>query len=494
MPDLRVSTVSGGIHVFDDAMIDRFAAGLRGELVRMDDPRYDELRRIWNGAHDRRPAAILRCMGVGDVVDAVNLAREHDLLVSVRGGGHNVAGTSLTDGGLMIDLSPMKGVRVDPVGMTAFAQPGCTWADLDRETQVFGLMTPGGNISSTGIAGLTLGGGMGWYRRAFGMSCDNLLAADIVTADGQLRTVDAAREPDLFWALKGGGGNFGIVTSFKYRLHPLGPTVLLAATMYPMESGVAALRHLRAFCDAAPDETGAYAFFMTVPSAEAFPPELHGRPVVVLAGTYAGPLGEAETALAPLREFDGPLLDMTTPLPYVALQQAFDWVFPKGNRYYWKTTNLRSLDDATCEAIVEVGLNRSSDGTVMGIWQLGGALSRARSEDSAYTRRDVPYLVNIDCGWLEAVETDRHVAWTRQAWQKLQPFSDGASYLHYDSPAHEDEVRAFYGAAYDRLVEIKRAYDPANMFRLNQNIRPDPAPGTIAMPSPTTEERPIADA
>ena len=449
-----------------------FRSRMRGSVLVAGDPQYGEARRIWNGAHDKRPAIIARCSGVADVIEAVNFGRETGALVAVRGGGHNVAGTSMCDGGLVIDLSPMKGIRVDPTARRAWAQAGATWGDLDRETQAFSLMTPGGNISSTGIAGLTLGGGMGWFRRAFGMSSDNVVSVDIVTADGQLRTVSEQEHDDLFWAIRGGGGNFGVVTSFEYQLHPLGPQVMLAAPMYAAEHAEQIVRYWRQCCEDAPDEFSSYVFFMTVPSGPPFPEALHGRRVVVLAAAWAGAVEEGAQRLQPLRECEPPLIDLSGPLTYVALQSAFDWVFPKGNLYYWKTLTLDRLDDEAIATVVSCATSSPSSGTVVGIWQLGGALSRRPATTTAYGRRDEPFLVNIDSGWVEPRASDQNIAWTRDCWTALQRFSRGGMYLNYGSLEPEEQVRAVYGQNYDRLVRIKDKYDPTNVFRLNQNIKP----------------------
>jgi FAD/FMN-containing dehydrogenase len=449
-----------------------FRSRLRGPVLVAGDTPYDEARRIWNGAHDRRPAIIARCTGVADVIEAVTFGRETGALVAVRGGGHNVAGTSMCDGGLVIDLSPMKGIRVDPAARRAWAQAGATWGDLDRETQAFSLMTPGGNVSSTGIAGLTLGGGMGWFRRAFGMSADNVVSVDIVTTDGRFLTASEQEHDDLFWAIRGGGGNFGVVTSFEYRLHPLGPQVMLAAPMYSAEHANRIVGSWRRLCEDAPDELGSYVFFMTIPPGPAFPEALHGRRVVVLAAAWAGTVEEGARRLQPLREYEAPLVDLSGPITYVALQSAFDWVFPKGNLYYWKTLTLHRLDDEAIAAIASWAASSPSPGTVVGIWQLGGALSRRPATTTAYGRRDEPFLVNVDSGWADPRASDENMAWTRECWTALQQFSRGGMYLNYGSLEPEEQVRAVYGENYDRLVRIKDKYDPDNMFRLNQNIKP----------------------
>jgi len=473
MPSLTLTTLSGGSTTLEAGELDDFAAGLRGRVLHQDSPGYDEARSIFNGLHDRRPGMIVRCLGAADVADGVRLAARHGLHVSVRGGGHNVAGTAISQGGLTLDLSGMRGVRVDPRERVADAQPGCTWRDLDRETQAFGLVTPGGNVSTTGIAGLTLGGGMGYLRRKWGMSCDNLLSAEVVTADGSMLHASPDENPDLFWALRGGGGNFGVVTSFRYRLHELGPEVYLAAPMYAAEDGRRVLEGWREFCDGAPDEAGPYVFFITLPESPPFPEEAWGRKVLVTASTWAGDVPEGEAALRPLRELGEPLVDLSGPQPYVDIQRSFDWFFPQGGLYYWKTATLEELSDEAVDTLLSVAVDRPSNGTAVGLWQLGGALARVGPTETAYGSRDAPFLVNIDSGWTDPGETHRQVEWTRETHRAISELSDGGLYLHYSSAEPLEAVKAAYGENFDRLVEIKRKYDPANLFRSNQNIPPD---------------------
>ena len=473
MSALSLTTRDGRATTCSTDTLAAFRSRLRGCVLVAGDPQYDEARRIWNGAHDRRPAVIARCSGVADVIEAVNFGRQTEALIAVRGGGHNVAGTSMCDGGLVVDLSPMKGIRVDPTTRRVWAQAGATWGDLDRETQVFSLMTPGGNISSTGIAGLTLGGGMGWFRRAFGMSADNVVSVDIVTADGRFRTASEQEHDDLFWAIRGGGGNFGVVTSFDYRLHLLGPQVMLAAPMYAAEQAEQIVRSWRHCCEDAPDQFSSYVIFMTIPPSPVFPQALHGRRVVVLAATWAGTVEEGAQRLQPLREIQAPLIDLSGPMPYVSLQSAFDWLFPNGSLYYWKTATLDHLGDEVIATVVSLAASRPSLGTVVGIWQLGGAISRRSATATAYGRRDEPFLVNVDSGWTDPRASDRNIAWTRECWTALQRFSRGGMYLNYGSLESEEQVRAVYGENYDRLVRIKDKYDPHNVFQLNQNIKPN---------------------
>lgn len=472
MTDLMMTTLDGSTQSLASDVVTGFQQGLRGQLLHPGVSGYDDVRRIWNGVHDTRPGLIVECTGTADVIDAVNFAREHRLLVSIRGGGHNVAGTSLCDGGLMIDLSRLRSIRVDPTARTADVDPGATLGDLDRETQAFGLVAPAGVVSSTGIAGLTLGGGIGWVRRKYGMSIDNLLSVDMVTADGAFRRASAEENPDLFWAVRGGGGNFGVITSFRFQLHPLGPMVYFAAPIYPVEKASEILRRWRDFCAGTSDDVSGFLFFQSLPAVEAFPQEVWNREVVALPTMYAGSAEEGEKVLQPLREMGETVLDLSGPMPFRMLQQAFDWVFPTGGRYYWKTTTLPDLNDEAIAALVEVGTSRSSSQTVVGVWQMGGAMARVPSEATGYGPRSDPWTVNIDSGWTDPTEDDRHIAFTREAWERLQAVSGGGMYLHYGSLEKDEQIRAAYGANYARLVEIKTKYDPMNLFRVNQNVKP----------------------
>jgi FAD/FMN-containing dehydrogenase len=438
-------------------------------------PGYEENRRVRNGLIDRHPAVIARCSGTADVVAAVNFAREHDILVSVRGGGHNVAGSAVNDGGIVIDLSAMCGVRVDPAARTVRVQGGATWGDVDRETQLFGLATPGGNVSSTGVAGLTLHGGWGWLRRKYGYCVDNLLSADVVTADGQVRTANEAENPDLFWAIRGAGSNFGVVTSFEFRLHEVGPLVAFAAPIYALEDAERVVPAWRDFMNAAPDEVSSQLFLWGVPAAEGFPADLHNKAIVALAAMYVGPAEEGERVLRPLRELATPLLDLSATMPYAVLQTAFDTLFPKGRLYYWKSLYLDDFEGETMAAVIRYGRDRPTPMSLVALWHLGGgAASRVGTEATAFGRRDVPYLLSFDTTWTEVADTDRCIAWTRAAWADMQRLGPGGLYLNFAGFGEEKEdlVRAAYGVNYDRLVELKTRYDPSNLFRMNQNIRP----------------------
>lgn len=469
---MTLTTLDGSETIVASEAVDALRQRLRGLLLQSDSAGYEVATQIWNGVHRKRPGLIAVCTGVADVIDIVNFAREHGLLVSIRGGGHNVAGTALCDGGVAIDLSRLRAVRVNPSTMTADVDPGATLGDLDRETQAFGLVAPAGVVSTTGVAGLTLGGGIGWVRRKYGMTIDNLASVDIVTADGRFLTASDEAHEDLFWAIRGGGGNFGVITSFRFRLHPLGPLVYLAAPMYPIEQALEILPRWRDFCQDSSDEVSSLCLFQTLPAAEAFPQVVWNRGVVALPTVYAGSVEDGQKALQPLREMGEPVLDISGPIPFRALQQAFDWLFPSGGRYYWKTTTLPVLDENAIAILAEIGASRSSPGTVVGVLQMGGAIARVADSATGYGPRSDPWAVNVDASWTDAVEDEQHIAFARDAWTRLQALSSGHMYLNYGSLEKEEQIKAAYGENYGRLVEVKTRYDPMNLFRVNQNIRP----------------------
>ncbi len=453
--------------------VDELATRFLGELLRPGEAGYDEARRVWNAAIDRYPALIARCTGTADVMAAVNFARARNLVVAVRGGGHNVAGNAVCDGGLVIDLVGMKGIRVDPVRRTARAQPGLTWGEFDRETQAFGLATPGGLVSSTGIAGLTLGGGFGWLSRKYGTTSDNLLSADVITAEGRQVTASPTDHADLFWAIRGGGGNFGIVTSFEYQLHPVGPSVLAGLIFYPGELAGQVLRFFRDASSSFPDAVTAIAALKMAPPVPFLPPEAHGRPVVVLSLCWSGPIDDGEAALRPLREIAPPLADLLVPRPYTELQSMLDASWAPGFHNYWKADYLGGLPDEAIDTFVDHAMAITSPISDIKVIPLGGAFARPDERFSAFAHRQAPVLMNINSRWADPGETDRHVEWTRGLWQAIQPFSSGGVYVNFLGDEGEDRVRAAYGPAiYDRLAEIKGRYDPTNFFRMNQNIRP----------------------
>lgn len=458
----------------DAEALQGFVEGVRGAVLRAGDPGYDEARAIWNGLIDRRPALIVQCSGAADVVDAVNFAREQDLPLSIKAGGHNVAGNAVNDGGLVIDLSQMRGVHVDPSTRTVRAQGGATWGDADRETQLHGLAVPGGVVSTTGIAGLTLHGGVGHLRRKHGLSIDNLLSVDIVTADGQPRRASATENEDLFWAVRGAGSNFGVVTSFEFRAHPVGPMVMVGAVFYPQEEARALLPAWRDYMASAPDELSSLAILWNVPPHEPFPPEHHGTPVLIVAAVYSGSVEHGEPVVQPLRELGRPLIDLSGPWPWLGLQSGFDALFPKGELRYWKSRALGALSQEAIDEIADYAARRPNALSDVVIWHHGGAMSRVGETETAYGGRDAPFLVTAEASWTDPSQTDDAIAWGRKLWGAMERYSTGGVYLNFPGLGEEQEalVRAGYGVNYERLAELKATWDPANLFHMNMNIVP----------------------
>lgn len=455
-----------------EATIAEFSASLRGTVTQPGDAGYDTARAVWNGMIDRKPALVVHCRGTADVIAAIQFARGQNLPVAVRGGGHNIAGHATCDDGIVIDLSPMRGVRVDPRARTARAEGGARWADVDHETQAFGLATTGGLISTTGVAGLTLGGGIGWLTRKYGLACDNLIAADVVTADGQLLTVNSDEHADLLWGLRGGGGNFGVVTSFEYRLHPVS-TVLGGMLLYAGEQAREALRAYRAFCAKEPDELTSIAEFFTAPAEDFIPARLHGTRMLAIALCYCGALESGEEVIRPLRAFGPPVADFIGPMSYIALQTQFDAQYPTGMRHYWKSDYLTDLSDEAIDAIVALDARAPSPLAVLDIHHMGGAAGRIAPGVTAFGHRDAPYLTNTIGTWTEAREDDASISWVRGISGALRPFSTGA-YVNFLANEGQVGVRTAYDqATYARLMALKRRYDPTNLFHLNQNIPPE---------------------
>ena len=460
--------------VLDAEALQSFVEGLRGAVLRPGDAGYDDARAIWNGLIDRRPALIVQCTGAADVVDAVNFAREQNLLLSIKAGGHNVAGNAVNDGGLVIDLSRMRGVHVGSATGIVRAEGGATWGECDRETQLFGLAVPGGVVSTTGIAGLTLHGGVGHLRRKHGLSIDNLLSVDIVTADGTLRRASATENEDLFWAVRGAGSNFGVVTSFEFQAHPVGPMVMVGAIFYPLADAATILPAWRDRMAEAPEELSSLAICWSVPPHEPFPPELHGTPVLVVAAAYSGSLEEGEPVVQPLRELGTPLVYMSGPWPWLGLQSGFDALFPKGELRYWKSRALAELGDDAIATILELAGRRPTPLTDLVVWHHGGAMSRVPESETAYGGRDAQFLVTAEVNWTDPAQTEEAIAWGREAWDAIEPYSTGGVYLNFPGFGEEKEalVRAGYGANYERLADLKARYDPENLFRMNMNIAP----------------------
>jgi FAD/FMN-containing dehydrogenase len=472
---MEIATASGSPAIIEEADFDELRMRMRGLLLCSGDPGYDKARIVFNGMFDRRPALIARCRGAADVMDAVQFARRHNLLTAVRGGGHSVAGNSMCDGGLVIDLSQMNSVVVDHNRRIARVQGGATWADVDRETQAFGLATPGGIVSHTGVAGLALGGGIGWLRNKYGLSCDNLVSADVVTADGAILTANANQSADLFWALRGGGGNFGVVTSFEFALHPVGPAVATIFSFYPITATRNVLKQWREWVAAAPEGASTEIATWTAPASPGLPAAVHNREVVIAAGVYAGDPEEGLQVLQPLREFGQSLGEIVGAIPYRSVQSAFDPFFPNTGEIisYWKSLYLNDLSDAAIEIMADRAENRSSRSTMVFVQHLGGAVRRLRPDETAFAIRDAAFVMNFMGNWREASETPLHIAWVREAWDRLVPHSAGAVYLNYLGLEERDAdplLRATFGSNYERLVEIKAKYDPTNLFRLNNNI------------------------
>ena len=445
----------------------------RGALLRPGEEGYDESRRIWNGAIDRHPALIARCVGTDDVVEAVRYAREHDMLVSVRGGGHAVAGHAVCDGGLMIDLSLMKSIRVDPTARSARAAGGVLWGELDRSTQSFGLATTGGIISHTGIAGLTLGGGLGHLMRKHGLTVDNLLSVDLVTADAERMHVTAESESELFWGLRGGGGNFGIATALEYRLHLEGPIVLGGPMFWRFNDAREVLQFVRDLMEEAPDELGVTITVRRAPPMPFLPREQYGQLVVGLVVVWAGDMAEGERVIAPLRRIGTPLADVVRPIPYVALQSMLDGGAPHGMHYYWKSHRLPVLSDESIGALLACAESITSPFSHVGAWAVGGAVSRVDADATAVGEREPGYDVNIVAAWSPMDRgADRHTTWVRDGWEALRAHSSGV-YVNFLSDEGTDGVKAAYGARLERLTALKNRFDPTNVFRLNANIPPN---------------------
>ena len=458
---------SRGLKSLDGAAlgIDRIEAlrsAFRGQLVSGGDTDYETGRRIWNASIDRHPGVIARCAGVADVVEAVNFARENGVLVAVRGGGHNVGGRALCDDGMVIDLSRMKGIHVDAHNRRARVQGGALLGDVDRETHLFGLAVPTGIISKTGIAGLTLGGGVGWLVRKYGLTCDNVLSFEIVTADGKVLIASAAENKDLFWALRGGGGNFGVVTSFEYRLHPVS-TVLGGLILYPRDQATTVLRHYREFMKSAPDELAVYAGLLSAPD---------GTPVVALIACHCGELEEGEAALKPLRALGTPLMDAIQPMPFPKMQSLLDGGFPDGALNYWKSAFLRELGDDAIQTVIDHANRALSPQTAVVLEYYGGAAGRVGASETAFAHREAAYSLGILCRWTDPAESPRQIAWTRGFAEAMRPYYSGAYLLNFLDAEEHDTIRAAFGSNYDRLVAVKNRYDPTNFFHLNQNIKP----------------------
>ena len=487
--DVGIRTLGGRDIVVPDDALDRLRKDLRGRLLTRGAVGYDEARAVWNAMIDRRPALIAQCADTNDVVEAVRFARESSLLTSVRGGGHNIAGNAVNDDGLVIDLSPMRSVIVDPVARTVRVGGGATLGDVDKATQEHGLATSLGVNSTTGVAGLTLGGGFGWLSRRFGLSSDNLRSAQVVTADGKLVRASADENPDLFWGLRGGGGNFGVVTSFEFALHSVGPTVLAGLIVHPLDDAKEVLRFFRSFAPETPDEFSTLVVMRKAPPLPFLPAEWHGREVLVLAVCYSGDMADGERIFKPLRQFGQPIADVIGPQPFAAWQTILDPLLTPGMRNYWKSHDFLGLDDGLIDVLTDFARRIPDPNSEILFAQLGGAVNRLTNSDSAYGRRDAQYLMNVHGRWADRSGDEKGIGWARELFNAAAPYSTGSVYVNFLSSDDESRVRAAYGSNYERLVALKNRYDPTNLFRVNQNIRPT----TYSVPPATDREtRPIA--
>lgn len=452
--------------------IEQLKSGFQGSVLLPGDAAYDGARAIWNAMIDKRPAVIARCATTADVVRAVRFAKDNGLVLAIRGGGHNIAGSALSDGGLVIDLSAMKAVDVDAAKRRATVEGGATLADFDAAAQAHGLATPLGINSTTGVAGLTLGGGFGWLSRKFGMTVDNLESAEVVTAAGEVVRASATEHPDLFWALRGGGGNFGVVTRFEFRLHPVGPDVLTGLIVFPLASAKSVLQQYPEFMVKAPDDLTVWVVLRKAPPLPFLPASVHGQGVVILALIYAGDPKAGEALIAPLRKFATPLGEHVGVQPYAAWQQAFDPLLTPGARNYWKSHNFTELKDGLLDTVVDYVGRLPSPECEIFFGAIGGATTRAAPDATAYAHRGTRYVMNVHGRWREAAEDARGIAWARDYFKASAPFASGGVYVNFLTEDEGDRVRAAYGPSFDRLATIKRKYDPDNLFRTNWNIKP----------------------
>jgi len=471
MSDIRISTLDGREIVLAGTVVDDFKSTLLGGLLRMEDPGYDEARALWNGMIDRRPSLIARCAGAADVITSVKFAREHKLLVSIKSGGHNIAGMASSNGALMIDLSLMKSVRVDPKARIAWVGPGATLRAVDHETQAFGLAVPLGINSTTGVAGLTLGGGFGWTSRSLGLTIDNLLSADVVTADGKLLRVSAKENPDLFWGIRGGGGNFGIVTSFQFRLHPVGPLVLSGLIVHPFKDAAKVFRYYRDFIAKAPNQLTCWVVLRKAPPLPFLPPDVHGKEVFILALLYAGDVKKGEKIIQPLRKFGEPIAEHLGPNPFVAFQQALDPLLTPGARNYWKSHNFKELTDEAMDRIIAYAGKLPSALSEIFVGNLGGAINRVKKNATAYPHRDTKFVMNVHTRWEDRTLDAQCTEWARKLFDDTAKFATGGVYVNFISEG-EERVPSAFGPNYAKLAKLKKKYDPNNFFRMNQNVKP----------------------
>lgn len=472
MTDVQFRGLEGGTITVPTDILTALKPQLRGSVCLQDEAGYDEARTIWNAMIDRRPGAVVSCRGASDVMRAVRFARDNRLLVAVRGGGHNISGNAICEGGLLIDLSPMRSVRVNPNTRTARVEPGVTLSEFDKEAQAFGLATPLGINSTTGVAGLTLGGGFGWLSRKFGFTVDNLISADVVTADGALVQANATENPDLFWAIRGGGGNFGIVTSFEFKLHPVGPDLVSGLIVHPFANARKLLAGYREVAAAAPDELTVWAVLRKAPPLPFLPAEVHGTEILVFAVCYAGEPANADKALAPLRALGEPVADVIGLQPYTAWQTAFDPLLTPGAFNYWKSHNFITLSDGLLDTLVDYARTLPTEECEIFIGQVGGASNRIGADATAYPHRDANFVMNVHTRWRDRGDEQAAIKWAREVFAATAPHATGGVYVNFMPEDETERVQGAYGGNYARLAALKAKYDPGNLFRLNQNVQP----------------------
>jgi FAD/FMN-containing dehydrogenase len=473
MSGLQIRTRTNEEITLPEETIRKFKESLRGEMILAQDAGYDDARSVWNAMIDRRPALIARCLGVADVVTCVNFAREQGLILSIKGGGHNISGLAVCDGGLMIDMSRMRGVWVDPGSRIARAQAGCLLGDVDRETQLHGLAAVLGFISNTGIAGLTLGGGFGYLTRRFGWTSDNVLSIELVTANGRVVRASEKENADLFWGLRGGGGNFGVVTSFEYKLHAVGPEIIAGAIAWRAEAAGEVLEMFRTLTTQAPPELTCVAALRMAPPAPWLPRDVHGKPIVALFVCHSGEVGEGEKLVAPIKAFGSPVGDIVQRRTYVSQQSLIDGTQPKGRRYYWKSEYLPKLEPELLAKASKHAEAIASPHSAILLFPVNGALNRLSNDHSAVGNREVGYVPNIAASWEKAEDDKTNIEWARAAWRDLRSFSTGGTYVNFLTEEEgDDRIHAAYGNNYERLVEVKSKWDPGNLFRMNKNIAP----------------------
>ena len=472
MKQATLQSNAGGTIQLNEEELATLQHGLRGEICLPGDPGYDEARNLWNAMIDRRPGMVVRCQGTVDVIQAVNFAREHQLLLSVRSGGHNIAGNASCDGGLMIDLSPMKSVRVNPFDQTARVEPAATLGDFDKEAQAFGLATPLGINSTTGVAGLTLGGGFGWMSRKYGLTIDNLLSADVVTAEGQLLHASEHENSDLFWAIRGGGGNFGIVTSFEYQLHAIGNEVLSGLVVHPFDQASELLGKYLDYVEGLPDEMTCWVVLRKAPPLPFLPEQWHGKEVMIFAVCYVGDMQEGERVMAPMRSWGDPIADVISPHQIIDWQSAFDPLLTEGARNYWKSHDFNELSSAALDTVVDYAGRLPTPECEIFIAHMGGATNRIEADATAYPHRDTEFVLNVHTRWGDPAEDEICIDWARQFFSATESYANGGVYVNFMSDDEAARVGGAYGANFDRLASLKASYDPGNLFRVNHNILP----------------------